>query len=166
MLLIDAFQKDNNTFLEIVDLFKNSIKFYSRKLNYDCAETDLIIFLLELLRKIDLSTFKANESLDYYIKKSIKHEYIRLSKKKITELIIENDFIEVIQDDQYNDPFSLIYFTDMIGNLSQRESKILDYKYNQKFTDTEIASLLGLSRQTVYKYRKKSLEKLKNTINM
>ena len=79
--LISDYNKGcSDKFVNFLNYFNNSIKFYSKKLNYYCAETDLIIFLILLVRKINLKRFNSQEQLEYYIKISIKREYIRLSK--------------------------------------------------------------------------------------
>ncbi|MFZ7121064.1 MAG: RNA polymerase sigma factor [Eubacteriaceae bacterium] len=162
--LTHEFKNNKNYFTQIVDSFKNSIRFYSRKLNYYCSETDLIIFLLELLDKININNFSSDESLDFYIKKSIKHEYIKLSKAIIQDYCIEEKYIENIPDDTCQNGCSLVLFEDLINILPKLEKTIIYYRYNLGLSDIEIASLLNVSRQTVYKYRRKGLNKLKSKI--
>jgi len=83
-LILDAVKNnDEESKLLILEKFRNTINYYARKLNYYCAKTDLIIFMLTLINKLNLEKIKSfNEGTAVkYIRISIKHEYIRLSKK-------------------------------------------------------------------------------------
>ena len=58
-LLIEKFRKQDITVFPILyDVFKRLIIFYSNKLNYDDAVSELTLFLVELFYKIDLSIKK------------------------------------------------------------------------------------------------------------
>lgn len=46
---------DKNAFLEIHEKFMPLIKKYSRKLNYDGSYSDMIITLLEIIKKIPIN---------------------------------------------------------------------------------------------------------------
>lgn len=57
--LVKNAQNGNNTSLEIIiDKFKPTIKKFTRKLNYEEAETDLIIVFIKLVRFLDLDNFQ------------------------------------------------------------------------------------------------------------
>lgn len=82
-LLIHQYKnnKDDNSLLTLLDIFRPLIKKYSRKLNYDGAESDLIIYFIELLNKMPLnSSMNKNKYILSYINISIKNHYIKLSK--------------------------------------------------------------------------------------
>lgn len=68
------------------------IKGFGRKLNYEEAESDLTIFLLELIKKIDLNKIKnrSDGEIVNYIHSAFKNHYINILKnivKKNIEII-------------------------------------------------------------------------------
>lgn len=63
--------------------FKPLLSKYSCKLAYEDAESELIVFFLELLHRLELTKFQidtAEYCLLSFISKSVYHEYLRLSK--------------------------------------------------------------------------------------
>lgn len=69
--------------IEIIKKFSPLLNKYRKKLNYEYADTDLIIALIEIigiLSKRDKFFINKEGSLVNYISKSIKHKYIQLSK--------------------------------------------------------------------------------------
>ena len=64
-------------------MFENIINKYSRKLNGEDTKQDLYVFLIKLINNIDELTiinYEDKQVLSYF-SKSLKNEYIRLSKK-------------------------------------------------------------------------------------
>lgn len=162
-LLIEKFRKQDITVFPILyDVFKRLIIFYSNKLNYDDALSELTLFLVELFYKIDLSKFSADESfsINRYIAVSIKNRYFALSSKKERYFKICN-----ILNDNYG------YLPDFEGHicliqslkvLSHKQKNIIIYKYIYGYSDFEIAVLLGISRQAVNRLKNRALKCLKN----
>lgn len=75
---------DNNSLLEIIEIFNPLISKYSRLLDKEDTRQDLIIHLIKVLNNIPMnnkSLFK-NKEIIGYIAKSIRNEYIKLSKKR------------------------------------------------------------------------------------
>ena len=72
--IIEKFKKqDMGVFETLYDEFKKLIMFYSGKLCYDDAVSDLTLFLIELFYQIDLTKFDLDDSvtINKYIAKSI-----------------------------------------------------------------------------------------------
>ena len=68
-------------------IFENIINKYSRKLNGEDTKQDLYVFLIKLINNIDELTiinYEDKQVLSYF-SKSLKNEYIRLSKKNDIE---------------------------------------------------------------------------------
>lgn len=161
-LILNAVKNnDEKSKLLILEKFNNTIKHYARKLNYYCAETDLIIFVLTLLNKLNLEKFKRFEEYTAvkYINLSIKHEYIRLSKKNSYidshEILINtdiNDYIDKYKEELSNE--SLEFIKHMGENLEGNQKEVFLYFLNG-YSNTEISKLMGISRQTVYKIKKR-----------
>lgn len=78
--------KKNNkdeSMLDILAIFDNIINKYSRKLNGEDTKQDLYVFLIKLINNIDelsIVNYEDKQVLSYF-SKSLKNEYIRLSKK-------------------------------------------------------------------------------------
>lgn len=120
----------------ILEKFNTTIKYYARKLNYYCAETDLIIFILTLINKLNLEKIKGFEenAAVKYIHSSIKHEYIRLSKKSSYinshEILIDADIVDYIDNDEEKGKFSIEgseFIKYMAENLTGNQRKVFLY---------------------------------------
>lgn len=151
---------DTNLFINILDKFKFTIKKFARNLNYEDAEQDLILYLLELITSINLCDFKnkSDGALVNYIYLSIKNKSTKLyksTKNKHISLDIHN-ISQSYMLDEYN-----IELYSSLSCLNIIERKIIIDKYIKHLTFSEIASNLGVSRQTVYKNKNSSIKKLK-----
>ena len=86
--IIDVKKNNNNEgILDILAIFENIINKYSRKLNGEDTKQDLYVFLIKLINNIDELTiinYEDKQVLSYF-SKSLKNEYIRLSKKNDRE---------------------------------------------------------------------------------
>ncbi len=147
----------------IYDLFKRLIYLYSGRLADDDAVQELTLFLIELLYSIDLTRFKSENSdtLKRYIAVSIKNRYLSiLSQNSRAEMI----YRRILADDDFypeNCNCSLT-FSDALQSLLPRQRIIIIYKYIYCYTDSEIAEILGITRQAVNRLKKRGLESLRN----
>lgn len=151
---------DEKSKLLILEKFNKTIKYYTKQLNYYCAETDLVIFMLTLINKLDLKKIKNFEenTLIKYINGSIKHEYIRLSKKNSYinshEILLGEDIMDYIDNDKHErsmeNPESVKCIAE---NLTGNQRKIFLY-FLKGYSITEISKLMGISRQAIYKAKK------------
>lgn len=162
--------KNNNSDENTIELFKYLnpiIKKYSLKLGYECAETDLKIFLIELFSKIKVNDF--NEfSLLAYVKKSIYHEYCRLLKQNkikykdefcCDEVCILKDIdqvknCELLMDDK-------ICFKLLISEMHPLEQQILQMIFFEDLKESQIAKSMNVSRQYINKIKRKALKNLR-----
>lgn len=175
LILNTVEDNDEKSKLLILEKFNKTIKYYARKLDYYCAETDLIIFILTLIKMLDLKKFKSFEETNAvkYINGSIKYEYIRLSKKssyiKSHEILIDNDIIDYIDNDkEFPSTESSEFIKYMSENLIGNQRKVFLYLLNG-YSITEISKLMKKSRQAIYKIRKrialKFMDEYKNHYN-
>lgn len=163
LILNTVENNDEKSKLLILEKFNKTIKYYARKLNYYCAETDLIIFMLTLINKLNLEKFKNFEegTAFKYIHISIKHEYIRLSKKNSYinshEILIDMDIVDYIDNNEDKGKFStesLEFIKYMAENLIGNQRRVFLYSLNG-CSNTEISKLIGISRQAVGKIKKR-----------
>jgi RNA polymerase sigma factor (sigma-70 family) len=161
--------KDDDAQLLLLERFDRSIKSFTYKLNYDGANTDLIIFILELCQKVDLIRFEnLNEgAVVKYIYNSLRHEYIRLSKLnsrfKLNEQLYGIDPSELISN--HNTTEENLYFDKyvegLINILTEKERQVIVYTCILEYSDVETAKMLGISKQAVGKTKKRALRKLR-----
>lgn len=155
--------KDEDAFLEILEMFEPLINSLYRKGVNEDMKSDLTLFLFELLNKMQFEKeiFKQEKYIVSYISKSLKNKYIYLNKnhykKKCSELKLEETYLNLGK----NSYFSEIFFDDLIKNLKDVEKDILIKRYKLDYSDQEIATLRGVSRQSVCKIRTNALKKLK-----
>lgn len=82
-LLNEAQNRNEESLNTILVKFKPAINKFSRELGYECAKTDLNIFLIELIQKLDLNKFNSKEEgkIVNYIYNSLKNKKNNLFKK-------------------------------------------------------------------------------------
>ena len=89
---------DKNSMESLLIKFDPIINSLSRKLGYDCAKIDLIIFFIKMIYSIQLANIfnLSDGALVNYIKESLGREYYRLNKIYIFNKIkMSNKFSEL-----------------------------------------------------------------------
>ncbi|WP_252249460.1 RNA polymerase subunit sigma-24, partial [Clostridium sp. VAP23] len=141
---IKLFQEKSDNFMDILDFFNCKIKYLSYKLKYPEAYTDLIIYLYELLTKLDLDRFKCDEELLKYIRACLKNKSINLYYKiKVpNELIVTSSHEKIanlLNRNHLVDEYSNIIFKNLIFLLKPNERRIIFLKFYLQLSDIEIA---------------------------
>lgn len=158
--------KKNNkdeSMLDILAIFDNIINKYSRKLNGEDTKQDLYVFLIKLINNIDelsIVNYEDKQVLSYF-SKSLKNEYIRLSKKNDRRKNNEDYNCE----DRvwgYNFIESNIEVVDSIKNLNNYEKKIIKMVVLNGYSVSEVAKKTGKSRQAISQVKNRAISKLKN----
>ncbi len=157
--------KKNNkdeSMLDILAIFDNIINKYSRKLNGEDTKQDLYVFLIKLINNIDelsIVNYEDKQVLSYF-SKSLKNEYIRLSKKNDRRKKNEDYNCE----DRvwgYNFIESNIEVVDSIKNLNNYEKKIIKMVVLNGYSVSEVAKKTGKSRQAISQVKNRAISKLK-----
>ena len=157
--------KKNNkdeSMLDILAIFDNIINKYSRKLNGEDTKQDLYVFLIKLINNIDelsIVNYEDKQVLSYF-SKSLKNEYIRLSKKNDRRKNNEDYNCE----DRvwgYNFIESNIEVVDSIKNLNYYEKKIIKMVVLNGYSVSEVAKKTGKSRQAISQVKNRAISKLK-----
>ena len=148
--------------LDILAIFDNIINKYSRKLNGEDTKQDLYVFLIKLINNIDelsIVNYEDKQVLSYF-SKSLKNEYIRLSKKNDRRKNNEDYNCE----DRvwgYNFIQSNIEVVDSIKNLNNYEKKIIKMVVLNGYSVSEVAKKTGKSRQAISQVKNRAISKLK-----
>lgn len=157
--------KKNNkdeSMLDILAIFDNIINKCSRKLNGEDTKQDLYVFLIKLINNIDelsIVNYEDKQVLSYF-SKSLKNEYIRLSKKNDRRKNNEDYNCE----DRvwgYNFIESNIEVVDSIKNLNNYEKKIIKMVVLNGYSVSEVAKKTGKSRQAISQVKNRAISKLK-----
>lgn len=172
MCLIEAFLKaqkgDNESFMIIVEKFNPTISKFGRELDYDGACEDLILHLLEFIRKsnkkkIVLSGEGVAVNYIYKILLSKKNDLLRKKQRCINETyaipeIIDTCFDRASIEDQ-------VIVNEAISQLPKKQKAVIRMRYIHGYSDIEIASQLRLTRQMVGKIRNEGIKKLRKILN-
>lgn len=142
---------DDLAFEELLQVFGSLIAHYKRKLKYDDAEQDLILYLIELIKNLELKKFVGNpDYLQRYIAASLGNQYIYLSKRK-SKIMIESyelyenyNYFQIEEDEN-------IDLKAALKKLSKKQQTAIVLRYKFGFTDAEIGDKLKISRQAVNK---------------
>ena len=157
------YRKGNNeSLLEIIEVFDPLLSKYSRLLDGEDTRQELIIHLISVISKINLHNKELckDKVIVSYIAKSIKNEYIRLSKKKSKIILYESELnldIEVAYDG-FESEFELL---DIFKILSEKEAYIMKLLYVYCLSVSEISAFMNISRQAVNQAKNRSLRKIK-----
>lgn len=152
--------QDMNAFAAIYDQFKKLIYHYSGKLWDDDAVQEMTLFLIELLYSAPLERFQrdASDSFKRYIAVAIKHKYIAILKENLRFdrccNLLESDLCE--EDLETN-----LSVKEALKCLSSKQRIIIVYKYFYCLSDSQIAEMLGITRQAVNRLKNRALLLLK-----
>ena len=156
---------ESECLIEIITLFNPVLSKYSKLVDGEDTKQDLIIHLIKVLNNAKFYDEKLCEDkiIFSYILKSIRREYIRLSKNKNkisfneTELNLDME----VAYDGFENEFELM---DMLKILSQREAYIIKLMYIYYLSASEIAEYMKISRQAVNQTKNRALKRLENYI--
>lgn len=161
--LIISSKNNNCSCLEVLlERFDKLIIKYARLLDYEDAKQDLILHFIKTVKSM-----KINDSMDSdpilvsYLHKTIKNEYIRLSKAK-TKYSFSELNLDIITDSQ---ELEIDYFSELFDKyLTKKESDILTLLFKKGYTVTEVSKLIDISRQAVNQCKNRSLIKLRKNL--
>lgn len=134
-------------------LFKYLKMLYLPEIEFEDFKQEGELALLEVLRRYDPN----KGELSGYVKKALYYSLKRVRNKLLKkELPIEN-FLEVSDDVIKEEDFKVVD----LSQLSPRERQIITLIYYSNCSEREVASYLGISRNSVKIYKKRAIKKLK-----
>lgn len=157
-------KKDEDSISQALEMFEPLIRKYERLLDYEDARNDLWEQFIKILFSIPVCE---NEyAILCYIKKSMHHEYIRLSKRK--QRLNDLEYLTDVFDD-YGTAFNTTeHDTYMIrtavNKLTDAQRKVIVLKFMNGYQVNEIARMMGISRQAVNQNERRALDKLRETL--
>ena len=174
-LICEAQSGCEEAMVQLIERFAPAINKYYRISNYDAdMRSDLQLSFIILIKRFNLKKLAiANDyAIISYVNHSIKYEYIRLIKKKSQERgrMIDGDFSDVIayyQSDMEaeDENFGEFEINDVMKSvLSPREIFFVKSIVLDGYKASEIAKVIGVSRQYVNQCKNNALRKLRNSI--
>lgn len=172
--LVEAAQNgDKGAMLDLIKKFMPLFKKYAIKLKYEDAYQDILLYYIELIKRLNLKKLTAtkDEILVSYINISI----INFYKKKMQKLIVERKeivFSDLTEEQVYyadvqsakEDKINVPLEFGMKKILNENEYRILYLIYIEGYNTAEIARGLHKSRQTVNQTKQRALRKIKNAM--
>lgn len=163
---ITIFQHKSDNFMDILPCFNSKINYLSYKLKYPEASTDLIIYLYELVLRLDLNKFTIDDEILKYIRKCLHNKSIKLSHiinfdKNFILFNSDEEILDLIDKNNSSNEYSNIIFNDLISSLRTKQKQIIFYKFYLQLTDIEIARIFNISRQSINKTQRLALKILK-----
>lgn len=155
---------DRNCVLELINKFKPLIKKLIRRLNYEEAETDLIILFIQLIQTLNLNKFTrlSEGALVKYIYNSLTNRCIDLFRKYVLKKTEELELnLDTLQTEIDMDADMFINELLNLNILTEQQKLILKKFYISEYSDSEIAKMLNISRQAVNKTKNRGIKTLR-----
>lgn len=172
-LIIDVKENDQEALLMIIEKFNLLIRKLSRKMGYEDAQADLIIYFIQLIKTMDLNKLKnfSEGGVVKYIQVSLNNKSIDYCKKycliKQNEKILDINMIKQNYYTNFNKTIEDKLLIDQLLSLkalTEKQKLILKYYYLDEYSDIQIGNKLKVTRQAVHKTRIYGLNILKNYV--
>lgn len=166
LLFQSAQSGDEESVLKLYDKFLPKIKKCSRKLNYDTAETDIVIQFLEFIKNTNFNAlnYKCDGAVVNYTSKFFTNAYLNLLKKyktKIQYVYLDAEDTFVREVPYYDKTEDLDIY---LSCLTELQRKVIILKYIYGYSDNEIAKKLQISRQAVNRVKNRGFNTIKEKI--
>ncbi|WP_196595999.1 hypothetical protein [Pectinatus frisingensis] len=162
-LIMSAHHNDQAAMNEIISIFSVQLKSYSHQLNGEDTLQDLKLFIIELVKKINLENFvvKTDEVIMSYISKSLKREKFKLVNK-----IIFYKKHNCHLPGTYDVPCTISAFDDIqlkysLDYLTEEERFVIYCIYFYGYTVKMISLIRPLSIYKIYNIKARALRKIK-----
>lgn len=170
--LIDSLP-DDEAALQLLEMFDKLLKKYARLLGTEDAYEELRLFFFELLDRLKCKNLCGNSDgyAVSYISKSVKNQYIALSKARNSRKedtfsdMSEEQMVYVEQIAATDDRVDISSYFPSGNKLSEREKLILQQFFVDDYPIEEIAQRLNISRQAVNQAKKRALNKIREALN-
>lgn len=158
-IIIKARNREPGFIEEVIKQFDIQINKYARLLEGEDTKQDMIIYLINVIDKIPISgnNFNNEKAIFSYISKSLRNQYIYLSKKKDVYSKFEMKIDIELVDKEINNEIILL---DIFEKLTSKEEYIMKLIYIYGFSVSELAKSMKITRQAVNQCKKRALKKI------
>ena len=165
---------DKNALLEVITFFDPLIKKYVKLMDYDeDFKSELTIYLMELINSMKLSDFRIlnDFTIINYVRTSVYHEYIFLSKKRNEivqhETYYETEDLNILLGEDYriSDKLDDLLIDELLRcSLTKCEYICFNLVIIEGYSSSQASKTLGISRQAVNSSKNRAIKKLRNNI--
>ena len=161
MELTKQAKNSNEKLMELLHRLHPLITAYTNKLFFldkDDGSQEIILAIIESVKSIP--SYQSDGGCIAYIHNAVKFKYARLCKRNIKRANIEDEFWDentienVVRKKKYSDIETYIDFNKIIEHFPKSKKKIFKYIL-LGYSDSEIANIIGCSRQYINRIKKK-----------
>ncbi|WP_129600328.1 sigma-70 family RNA polymerase sigma factor [Anaerophilus nitritogenes] len=163
----DAKRGNDEAFIAVIEKFRPTIKKFSRQLGYEEAETDLIIELIQVIKRTIFADLKKkyDGAIVNYIYHAMDNRKINLFKKYVQGKKTEVELnLDIIADQSHYEIEDVLLIKKALNDLPILQKNILKEKLIYGYADIEIAKKYQISRQAVNKTKNTTLKNLKKAL--
>lgn len=151
---------------DFIEKFRPLINKFADQLNYECAESDLVISLILLVHRIELTNFsgECDGQIVNYITVSMRNSRNNLYHRNVMQVMeedMEEGQLEAFAAPDTADENEWMLLLTKLPKL-QREITIGKFLYG--FSDVELAKRMRLSRQYVHRMENRALDSLRTML--
>lgn len=161
---------DEAAALQLLEMFEKLLKKYARQLGTEDAYEDLRLFFFELITKLKGKDICSDNDgyIVSYITKSVKNQYIAMSKNRnahkedIFSDISEEQMTYIEQLAATDDTVDISVYFPQDNKLTAREYTILHFFFVFGYSIEDIAHHLNISRQAVNQAKNRAISKVRS----
>lgn len=172
-LIERAQEPDNEAMMELINKFGPLLRKYARKLIYEDAYEDLVLYFIQLIHRLELKKLLSNEDgpITNYINVSIRNFYnkkvpdIIQSKKEILHTNLSEEQLYYIESvSAETDKTDFLFEMGIQQILNESEYQVIYLIYVEGYSVVEIAKVINKSRQAVNQMKVRALIKLRDKL--
>lgn len=156
---------DDQSLIDIICKFKQTIKKFTRNLHYEEAETDLIIALIEIIKNIRLDNFKnkSDGAIVNYIYRSMENKKIDLFRKDVKGVREEVEInLDILEDEESYEYDDRLFIKSLLDTLTNIQKRVIVDKYIRGYSDNEIAIRMNILRQAVNRSKNRAIKSIRD----
>lgn len=170
--ILKAQAGNESVLISLIEKFEPLINKLSYKLQFEDAKADLILEFISLIKKFPKLKGKEDKYIINYVKQSLYHAYILLSKKEggRKEIILsalgsnfedgdKNCILDLLQF--HEDQYPQLEYQFLCELLTKREANIIVYHFLMGYSIKSIAALYKVTASSISQSKKVALKKLK-----
>lgn len=166
--IVAEYQKgETEVLLKIISKFNPIINKYNRLFLYDDISSELIIAIIEALKKLKLEKIKSSGQLVVYISTVIKNKYIDLVHANQTpdfEVLTNNIIASMSLTCEIKNLDSKLNVNDLIKSLTKEQKWVIEEMFLFEKTESKLAKNKNVTKQAINNMKKRAFKKLKQGI--
>lgn len=162
--MVLSYQQGTQDAAPLIERFQPLLRHYAGLLPLEDGFEELRLSLIEVLLKLPAADFPQKDpdwAVLSYVKRSIYHRYIALSKENQLYRARTAPYQELQAAQQNPDQ---LFVRRLVDRLPQRQQQVILLEFYLGFRETEIAQMLRISRQAVNQLKKRALHSLRDWI--